>query len=77
MVTRFVRESDYNPATVQCQVLKILSRNQILTSVKSHYTVTNKQNMEGSNPNLALVNINVITKFGIILSIPSCEIERK
>ena len=33
--------------------------------------------MEGSNPNLDLVNINVFTKFGESLSIPSQEIERK
>ena len=32
--------------------------------------------MGGSNPNLDLININVLTKFGKILSIYSQDIER-
>ena len=42
-------------------------------------SVTNKQNMEGSNPGptIDLLNINAITKFGEILSICSQDIERK
>ena len=86
MVTRIVRESDYSPAAalymvLKGHVLKILSRIKILTSIKGHSSVTNKQNMEGSIPNLDLVNtrsrINAFIKFGKILSIPSQEIDRK
>ena len=82
MVTRIVRESNYSPAAalfvvLKGQVLKILSRNQILTSIKCHNSVTNKQNMEVSIPNLDHLNINAFTKFGEIMSIPSQEIKRK
>ena len=75
MVTRIVGESYYSPAAalfmvLKGQVLKILSRNQILTSIKSHNSVTDKQIMEGCNPNLDLVNINAFTIFGKIMSSP-------
>ena len=50
-------------------VLKILSKNKILTSIKGYNSVTNKQNMEDSNPNIYLKNIYTFTKFGEILSI--------
>ena len=33
--------------------------------------------MTGNNPRLDLVNVNVYTKFGQILSIPPQDIERK
>ena len=33
--------------------------------------------MDGSNPNLDLININAFTKFGEILSICSQDIEQK
>ena len=55
----------------------LFSRNIILTSIKGYYSVTNKQNMEGSNPNIDLININAFTKFGEILSICSQDIEQK
>ena len=58
-------------------VLKILSGNEILTSIKGHNSVANLQNMKLYNPNLDLVNANVYTNFGQILSIGSQDIERK
>ena len=46
-----------------CQfVLKILSGNEILTSIKSHYSVANLQNLLLNNPNLDIINDNVYTK---------------
>ena len=61
-----------------CQfVLKILSGNEILTSIKGHNSVKILQKMTGNNPKLDLVNVDVHTKFGQILSIRSQDIERK
>ena len=50
-------------------ILKILSKNQILTSIKGGNAVANLRNMARNNPNLDLVNVNVCAKFGEILSI--------
>ena len=48
-----------------CQlVLKILSGNEILTSIKGHNSVANLRKMTLYNPNLDLINVNVYTKFG-------------
>ena len=58
-------------------VLKILSGNEILTPIKGHNSVANLQKMTLYNPNLDLVNANVYTNFGKILSIGSQDIERK
>ena len=58
-------------------VLKILSGNEILTSIKGHNSVKNLQKMTRYNTNLDLVNANVYTNFGKILSIGSHDIERK
>ena len=58
-------------------VLKILSGNEILTSIKGRNSVANLQNLTLYNPNLDTININVYTKFGLILSIGSQDIERK
>ena len=58
-------------------VLKILSGNEILKSIKGHNSVANLQKMMLYNPNLYLVNANVYTNFGLILSIGSQDIERK
>ena len=58
-------------------VLKILSGNKILTSIKGHNSVANLRKMKLYNPNLDLINVNVYTKFGLILSIGSQDIERK
>ena len=61
-----------------CQfVLKILSGNEILTSIKGHNSVKILQKMTGNNPKLDLVNVDVHTKFGQILSMRSQDIERK
>ena len=58
-------------------VLKILSRNKILTSIKASNLVKTLRKMTGNNPKLDLVNVDVHTKFGQILSILSQDIERK
>ena len=44
-------------------VLKILSGNEILTSIKGRYSVANLQNLTLYNPNLGIINVNVYTKF--------------
>ena len=58
-------------------ILNILSGNEILTSIKGHYSVANLQKMTLYNPNLDLIKVNVHTKFGLILSIGSQDVERK
>ena len=61
-----------------CQfVLKILSKNQILTSIKGRYSVANLLKTKIYNTNLDLVTDNVYTKFGLILSLRSKDIEQK
>ena len=61
-----------------CQfVLKILSKNRILTSIKGSNSVENLQKTKIYNTNIDLVNDNVFTKFGHILSIRSQDIEQK
>ena len=61
-----------------CQiVLKILSGNEILTSIKGRNSVKTLRKMTGNNPKLDLVNVVVHTKFGRILSNRSQDIERK
>ena len=53
-----------------CQfVLKILSKNRILTSIKGSNSVANLRKTKIYNTNVDLVNDNVFTKFGLILSI--------
>ena len=61
-----------------CQfVLKILSKNRILTSIKGSNSVANLRKTKIYNTNIDLVNDNVFTKFGLILSIRSHDIEQK
>ena len=62
-----------------CQFfLKILSKNRILTSIKGSNCVANLQKKTKIyNTNIDLVNDNVFTKFGLILSIRSKDIEQK
>ena len=61
-----------------CQfVLKILSKNQILTSTKDRNSVANLRKTKIYNTNLDLVTDIVYTNFGLILSIRSQEIEQK
>ena len=54
-----------------------LSKNQILSSIKGRNSVANMQKTKINNTNVDLVNDNVFTKFGLILSIRSHEIEQK
>ena len=61
-----------------CQfILKILSKNQILTSIKGRKSVANLRKTKIYNTNLDLVTDNVYTNFGLILSICSQDIEQK
>ena len=61
-----------------CQfVLKILSGNEILTSIKGRNSVKILRKMTGNIPKLDLVNVDVHTKFSQILPIRSQDIERK
>ena len=61
-----------------CQfVLKILSGNKILTSIKGRNSVKILQKITSNNPKLDLVNVDMHTKFGWILSMRSQDIERK
>ena len=61
-----------------CQfVLKILSKNQILISIKGRNSVANLRKTMIYNTNVDLVNDNVYTKFGLNRSIPFQDIEQK
>ena len=61
-----------------CQlVLKKLSKNRILTSIKGGNSVANMRKTKIYNTNVDLVNDNVFPKFGLILSISSQDIEQK
>ena len=61
-----------------CQfVLKILSKNQILISIKGHNSVANLRKTMIYNTNGDLVNDNMYTKFGLNLSIGFQDIEQK
>ena len=61
-----------------CQfILKVLSGNQILKSIKGHNSVKILRKLTGNDPKLDLVNVDVHTKFGWILSICSENIEQK
>ena len=61
-----------------CQfVLKILSKNQILTSIKGRNSVANLRKAIIYFTNVDLVNENVYTKFGLNRSIRFRDIEQK
>ena len=61
-----------------CQfVLKILSKKQILTSIKGRNSVANLRKTIIYNNNVDLVNDDVYTKYCLILSIRSQDIEKK
>ena len=61
-----------------CQfVLKILSKNQILISIKDRNSVANVRKKKIYNTNVDLVNDNVYTKFGLNRSIRFQDIEQK
>ena len=56
---------------------KILSINEISTSVKGHNSVENEQKILFNHPNLHLVNVNAYTKFDPNPQINSQDIEHK
>ena len=56
-------------------ILKIWSKNQILTSIKGRNSVANLQKTMIYNTNIDLVKDDVYEKFGLILSIRSQDIE--
>ena len=58
-------------------VLKILSGNKILTSIKGRNSVANLGNLTLYNPNLDIINVDRYTKFSSILSIGSQDMIRK
>ena len=61
-----------------CQfVLKILSKNQILTSIKGRNFVANLRKTMICNTKVDLVDDNVFTKFGLNRSIRFQDIEQK
>ena len=61
-----------------CQfVLKILSKNRILTSIKGRNSIANLRKTKIYDANVDLVNDNVYTKFGLNLLIRSQDIEQK
>ena len=61
-----------------CQfLLKILSKNQILTSIKGRNSLANMRKTTIYNTKLDLVDDNVFTKFGLNRSIHFKDIEQK
>ena len=63
---------------VKCPfIFNILSKNQILTSIKGRNSVANLRKMTHYNPNVDIVNDNVYTKFGLNPFIPSPDIEQQ
>ena len=61
-----------------CQfLLKILSKNRILTSIKGSNSVANLRKTKIYNTNIDIVNDNVYTKFGLNRSFRFQDIEQK
>ena len=58
-------------------LLKILSKNKILTSIKGRNSVANLQKIMIYNTKVDLVDDNVFTKFGLNRSIRFQDIEQK
>ena len=58
-------------------VLEILSKNQILTSIKGRNSVANLRKTKIYNTHVDLVNDNVYAKFGLNLSIRFQVMEKK
>ena len=56
-------------------IVKIWSKNLILESIKGRNSVANLRKNKIYNTNVNLVNNDVYTKFGLILSIRSQDIE--
>ena len=81
---KFAKNDAYNPNldlvndnvyTKFGPILSILSKNQILTSIKGRSSVANLRKTIIYNTNIDLINDDVYTKFGLILSIRSQDIE--
>ena len=66
-----------NLVSICLSFLKILSKNQILTSIKGFNSVANLRKTMIYYTNIDLVNDNVYTKFGLNLSIRFEDIEQK
>ena len=66
-----------NLVSISLFFLKILSKNQILTSIKNGNSVANLQKTMIYNTNIDLVNDNVHTKFGLNRYIRFQDIEQK
>ena len=58
-------------------ILKILSKNQILTSIKGRISVANLRKTMNYNTKVDLVDDNVYTKFGLNQSIHFQDTEQK
>ena len=58
-------------------IVKILSKNQFLTSIKGRNSFANLRKTMIYNTNIDLVNNNVYTKFGLNRSISFQDIEQK
>ena len=58
-----------------CPFIKIWSKKQILESIKGRNSVANLRQTMIYNTNIDLVNDDVHTKFGLVLSICSQDIE--
>ena len=73
-----VNDDVYTYLVLFCQfILNILSKNRILTSIKGSNSVANLQKAKIYNISIDLVSGNMFTKFGLILSIRSQDIEQK
>ena len=66
-----------NSITIHQLLHKILSINEISTSIKGHNSVENEQKILFYHPNLHLVNINAYTKFDRNPQINSQDTEHK
>ena len=67
-----------NLVSICLYVLKIWSKNQVLTSIKGRNSVANLQKTKMIyNSKVDLVNVNVYTKFGLNRSIRLQDIEQK
>ena len=66
-----------NLVSIYLFFLKILSKNQILTSIKGRYSVANVRKTMIYDTNIHLVNDNVYTKFSLNRSIRFEDIEQK
>ena len=66
-----------NSVSICLFFLKILSKNQILTSIKGRNCVANLRKTMIYDTNIDLVNDNVYTKFGLNRSLRFEDIEQK